>query len=155
MKIKDKELHRITSTAIIYNSDGKYLLLKRSPNKKAFPNMWTVPGGGLETDDYTDTPKTTKDHWYNALEISLRREIREEAGVEVGKLTYLLDIAFIRPDGVPVIILSYYGPYLSGEVELDEDSTEYAWVTLEEARDYDIIEGIFEEMETVENIVNK
>src|SRR3989344_2871759 len=128
----DKELHRIASTCIIYKdgsafagSSGetkKYLLLQRSFEKKAFPGKWTVPGGGLNTDDYTNLPKTTSDHWYFGIENSLRREIKEEAGLEVGKIKYLLDMTFIRPDGVPVIILSFYAPYQSGEVKLDSDS---------------------------------
>lgn len=153
MEIENQELHRITSTAIIYK-DGKFLLLKRSPEKKAFPNKWTVPGGGLETDDYTKTPKTTEDHWYFAVENSLRREVREECGLEVGEMYFLVDIAFIRPDGVPVIILSYYCPYESGEIELDEDSVDYAWVTYEEAKEYDTIDGILEEIEMVNDKIN-
>ena len=118
MKIKDNELHRITSTAIIHKS-GKYLILKRSPDKKAFPNKWTVPGGGLEVDDYINTPKTTDDLWYFAIEKSLRREIKEESNLEVGKIKYLLDIVFIKPDGTPAIILSFYCDYKSGEVKID------------------------------------
>ncbi len=94
MEIKNKELHRITSTAII-QKQGKYLIIRRSLNKKSFPGKWTVPGGGMETDDYTDLPKTTSNHWYFAIEKSLRREIKEEVNLEVGKLKYLLDIAFI------------------------------------------------------------
>lgn len=152
MEIKDKELHRITSTAIIYK-DGKYLLLRRSLEKKAFPGKWTVPGGGLETDDYTNTPKTTGDHWYFAIENSLRREIQEEANLEVGKITYLLDIAFIKPDGTPVIILSFYCPYKSGEIKLDEDNIDHAWVSFEEAKKYDMVEGLLEEIEMVEKIL--
>jgi len=151
----ETKLHRITSTAIIYNKEHKYLLLKRSEDKKAFPGMWTVPGGGLETDDYTNTKKTTNDHWYFAIEKSLRREIKEESNLEVGKLTYLLDIAFIRPDGVPVIILSYYAPYESGEVALDGESIDHAWVTLEEAKEYNLIEGIYDELGMVDEILNK
>lgn len=152
MEIKDKELHRITSTAIIYK-DGKYLLLQRSLEKKAFPGKWTVPGGGLETDDYTSTPKTTGDHWYFAIENSLRREIQEEANLEVGTMTYLLDIAFIKPDGTPVIILSFYCPYKSGEIKLDEDNIDHAWVSFEEAKNYDMVEGLLEEIEMVEKIL--
>ena len=152
MEIKDKELHRISSTAIIYK-DGKYLLLRRSLEKKAFPGKWTVPGGGLEVDDYINTPKTTGDHWYFAAENSLRREIKEESNLEVGKIKYLLDIAFIRPDGIPIIILSFYCPYKSGEVKLDEDSIDYAWVTYEEAKNYDMVEGLLEEIEMVEKIL--
>ncbi len=152
MEIKDKELHRIAITAIIYK-DGKYLITKRSPDKKAFPNKWTVPGGGLETDDYIDTPPTTQaGQWYYAVESALRREIKEEVNLEVDKPQYLLDLTFIRPDGVPVVVLSYYCNYVSGEVKLDEDSVEYAWVTAEEAKNYDLIDGILEEIEMVEKL---
>lgn len=152
MEIKDRELHRIVSTAIIYK-DGKYLLLKRSLEKKVFPGKWTVPGGGLEVDDYIDMPKTTKDHWYFAIEKSLRREIKEESNLEVGKIKYLLDLTFIRPDGIPVIVLSFYCPYESGEVKLDEDNTDYKWVTYEETKKYDMVEGLLEEIEMVDKIL--
>jgi len=153
MEIKDKELHRITSTAIIYK-DGKYLLLQRSKNKKAFPGKWTVPGGGLEVDDYINTPKTTRDHWYFAIENSLRREIKEECNLEVGKLKYLLDITFIRPDGIPAVILSFYAPYKSGEVKLDlSENINYVWATYEEAKNYDLVEGLLEEIEMVDKIL--
>jgi len=152
MNIKDKELHRIASTAIIYK-DGKYLLLRRALTKKAFPGKWTVPGGGLEVDDYINTPMTTSDHWYFATENSLRREIKEESNLEVGKMKFLLDIAFIRPDGIPVVILSYYCPYASGEVKLDEDSIDHAWVTFEEAKKYDMVEGLLQEIEMVDKIL--
>ena len=153
MEIKDRELHRITSTAIIHK-DGKYLLLQRSLDKKAFPGKWTVPGGGLEVDDYIDLPASGAGQWYNAIEKSLRREIKEETNLEVEKLYYLVDIAFIRPDGVPAIVISYWGDYKSGEIILDDDSIKYAWVTLKEAKDYDLIEGIWEEIEMVDKIKN-
>lgn len=129
------------------------MILKRSPHKKVFPGRWTVPGGGLEVDDYINTPKTTAIAWYFTIENSLRREIKEETGLEVGKLKYLLDLAFIRPDNIPVVTLSYYCHWKSGEVKLDEDSVDYKWVTLEEAKNYDLIEGILEEIEMVDKIL--
>ena len=151
MEIQNNELHRIVSTAIICK-DGKYLIEQRSPNKKVFPGKWTVPGGGLEVSDYVDTPKTTADAWYYAIENSLKREIKEEANLEVEKLQYLCDMTFIRPDGIPVVILSYYCDYKSGDVQLNEESVDYKWVTLEEAKNYDLIEGILEEIEMVDKI---
>jgi len=154
VEIKDRELHRISITAIIYRKterDFEYLITRRSMEKKAFPGLWVVPGGGLEVDDYINTEPSTKEgQWYNAVENSLRREVLEEVNLVVGKLDFLLDITFIRPDGVPMIILSYYGPYESGEVELDEDATEFKWVTVEEAKGYDLIDGILGEIEEVE-----
>lgn len=152
MEIQNRELHRITSTAIIHK-DGKYLIVRRSLDKKAFPGKWTVPGGGLEVDDYVNLPKTTHDHWYFAIEKSLRREIKEEVNLEVGRLNYLLDIAFIRSDGIPAIILSYYCNYKSSEVNLNEENIDYKWVTFEEAKNYDLVEGLLEEIEMVDKIL--
>ncbi len=153
MEIKDKELHRIATTCIIYKDD-KYLVTKRSPHKKVHPNKWTVPGGGLNTDDYTSRPQTHGNAgWYGAIEHALLREIKEEVNVIVGDVKYLLDLTFIRPDGIPVLVLSYYAPFISGEVKLDEDAVEFRWVTLEEAKSLDLIAGIYEEIEEVDKIL--
>ncbi|MDD5145977.1 MAG: NUDIX domain-containing protein [Candidatus Pacebacteria bacterium] len=151
MEIKDRKLHRIALTAIIHK-DGKYLLTQRSLEEKAFPGRWTVPGGNLEVDDYINLPASEAGQWYNALDGALRREVKEETGLEVGKLNYLIDIAFIRPDGVPVVILSYWADYKSGEIKLGGDSINYAWVTPEEAKNYDLIEGIWGEIDMVNKI---
>ena len=156
MEIQNKELHRIVLTAIVYKEEGgvvRYLITKRNLQKNAFPGKWTVPGGGLEVDDYINTPKTTEDAWYFAVESALRREIKEEVNLKVGKIRYLLDVIFIRPDGIPVVILSFYCPYDSGEVILDEDSIDHAWVTYEEAKTYDLIEGLPEEIKMVNKIL--
>lgn len=150
----DKELHRIASTCIIYKGN-QYLLLQRSFEKKAFPGKWTVPGGGLSVDDYINLPKTTSEHWYFAVENSLRREIKEEAGIEVGKITYLCDMTFIRSDDIPVVILSFYAPYQSGEIKLDGENVNHVWAIYEEAKSYDLIEGIIDEIKMVDEIVNK
>lgn len=152
-EIKDKELHRVSTTCIIYNAEGKYLVTKRSPHKKAFPNKWTVPGGGLSTDDYIHMEKNKDTQWYGALETTLMREVKEEVNLEIGKPVYLLDLTFIRPDGIPVLVLSYYARHISGEVKLDEDAVEYRWVTLSEAKELDLIAGIYEEIEMVEKLL--
>lgn len=83
----------------------------------------------------------------------MRREVREEVNLEMGFIKYLLDLAFIRPDGIPVITLSFYAPYKSGEVKLDEDATEFVWVTYEEGKKYDLIEGILDEIRMVDEIL--
>lgn len=155
-KIKDKELHRIAITAIIYNDDGKYLITRRSLSKKAFPGKWTVPGGGLSTDDYANNPPSTKaGQWYYSVEKTLRREVKEEVNVEIGKPEYLLDLTFIIPDGTPCMVLSFFAPYVSGEVKLDKDSIDYKWVTAKEAEDYDLIDGISEEIKMADGILKK
>ena len=116
-------------------------------DKKVWPGKWTVPGGGLTVDDYINTPKTTESIWYSALEKNLRREVKEECGLEIDNIRYLLDLVFIRPDGIPVVTLSFLADYKSGEVKLNEESVDYAWVSLQEAKSYDLIEGILGELE--------
>ncbi len=152
------DLHRIAITGIIWKVDAdgarRFLITKRSPTKKAWPNKWTVPGGGLETGDYMDNEATYQNsespQWYNAVEATLKREIKEEVNLEVTDIQYLLDLAFIRPDGVPAIVLSFYCKYLSGDVALDDDATEFAWITAEEVAQYDFIQGIDHEIQMVE-----
>ena len=104
----------------------------------------------MSTDDYIDKPQTHGNAgWYGAVETALLREVKEEVNVEIGKPKYLLDLTMMRPDGVPLLVLSYYAPYISGEVVLDADAVEYRWVSLEEAKDLDLISGIFDELEEV------
>ncbi|MFA6339021.1 MAG: NUDIX hydrolase [Candidatus Paceibacterota bacterium] len=146
----DKELHRIAITAIIYRDDGRFLITRRNLNKKASPGKWTVPGGGLNVDDYVDTPKTHENQWYNTVEKTLRREVKEEVGLEIEKPEYLTDLTFIRPDNIPVLVLSYYAKYSSGEVVLNEESIDFKWVSVEEAKSHDLIDGILEEIEMVD-----
>lgn len=152
-QIKNRELHRIVSTAIIYKKD-KFLITRRSLDKKVWPGRWTVPGGGLEIDDYVNTRPTTKSGiWYFALVDSLKREVNEEVGVEMGDVKYLLDLAFIRPDSIPVITLSFYAPWKKGKVKLNNESMEYAWVEAKEVGKYDLIEGIDTEIKMVDAIL--
>ena len=109
----------------------------------------------MSTDDYSNTPTTPTNiiRWPNVLDIALRREILEEVGLEIGKPEFTSDVAFIRPDGVPVINLGYFAPYISGEVKLDHDATEFAWVNLEQAKKYDLIPGIWDEIRQVDEIL--
>lgn len=143
----DPRLHFVVATCIVVK-DGKFLIVKRAPHEKAFPNRWNVPGGKLVFHEYSQLPKTSVSHpqWYNIVDWVLRKELREEVSLEVEKPQYLCDLVFVRPDGYPVVTLSYWARHKGGEVTLDKSHTEYAWVTLEEAKNYDLIEGILDEL---------
>ena len=100
---------------------AKYLITRRSPNKKRFPSMWTVPGGKLETNDYVNLPKDTKDYWYNVLEQVLKREVKEEVGLEINNIEYITSLATVHADGAPSLVISCIADYVSGEVILQEN----------------------------------
>lgn len=141
-----QKAHYLVVTGIILK-DGKFLITKRAPTEKAFPNQWTVPGGKLELKDYVNRPKDTSAHWYNIFEDLLRREVMEEVGLKIRNIRYLTSLSYIRSDNIPTIIVSLFADHDDGEIKLCSALTEHAWVDLEEAKNYDLIEGIYEELE--------
>lgn len=144
-------LHEVAITAIIIK-EGKFLIIKRSANKRRFPNKWTVPGGKLETKDYIDLPKDTEFYWYNVLEKVLRREVREEVGLEIKNIEYVTSLATVHEDSNPSLVISCLADYDSGAVTLQtEEADEFAWVNLEESKKYDLLDGIYDELVMVEN----
>ena len=66
--------------------------------------------------------------------------MKEEVNLEIKKLNYWLDLVFIQSDGV----LSYWAFYKLGKTIIDggDDVVDYKWVTLKEAKKYDLIDGI-------------
>lgn len=149
----DPRLHFVVATCIVAK-DEKFLIAKRAAHEKAFPNRWTVPGGKLVLTEYEHLSKTASfPQWYNVVDWVLRKEVKEEVCLEIGKPEYLCDLVFVRPDGYPVVTLSYWSHYKSGEVKLCKDLSDYAWVTAAEAEKYDLIEGIAEEIREVSKLL--
>jgi 8-oxo-dGTP pyrophosphatase MutT (NUDIX family) len=145
-------LHYIAVTGILVY-EAKYLIVKRADWEKAFPGRWIVPGGKMEVLDYALRKKDTSHHWYNVFEDVLKRESLEEVGLEIDKIGYVTSMVYIRSDNVPCIIVSLYADVKTEKVRLCEALTEYAWVTLEEAKNYDLIEGTYEELEILDKIL--
>lgn len=139
-------LHEVAITAIIVK-EGKYLITRRAMTKKRFPGKWTVPGGKLETSDYVNSPKDTEDCWYNVLERVVRREVREEVGLEITNIDYVTSLATLDKEGTPILVISCMADWESGEVVLQEDETDqFAWIATAEAKNYDLIGGIDHEL---------
>src|SRR3989338_2021641 len=151
MENQNQHLHEVAITAIVVK-DGKYLITRRSPNKKRFPGMWTVPGGKMETSDYLELPKDTEHYWYNVLERTLKREVKEEVGIDIDNVDYLTSLATVHEDGSPSLVISCTADYAGGEVSLEEgESDQFEWVSLEEAKKYGLIDGIYDELVMAEN----
>ena len=151
-KMPDKNLmHYIAVTGILINKEGKYLITKRAETEKSFPGKWTVPGGKLEALDYVFRKKDTSIHWYNIFEEVLIREVFEEVGLEIGNFGYITSMAYVRSDCIPCIIVSLYAYTKDENIKLSNELIEYAWVNLEEAKTYDLIEGIYEEIKILDN----
>lgn len=104
---------------LLKNSEGKYLLLRRSPKKYTdVAGDWDIVGGRIEP----GTP----------LLDNLKREIKEETGLmltDEPKLVAAQDI--LRIPGRHVVRLTYIAR-IDGEPKLDGDHLEYKWFTKEE-----------------------
>jgi len=146
------QVHYLVVTGILV-SNGKFLITRRADWEKAFPGRWTVPGGKLKVLDYTLRKKDTAHHWYNVFEDVLIREIQEEVGLEIKNIGYVTSMVYIREDEIPCIIVSLYAEPSKDEqkIKLCNALTEFAWVDLEEAKKYDLIDGIYDELVILDN----
>jgi 8-oxo-dGTP pyrophosphatase MutT (NUDIX family) len=148
----DKNLAHYVSATVIIVKDGKFLIAKRAEWEKAFPGRWTVPGGKLKVLDYALREKDSKYQWYNVLEDLCKAECEEEVGLKIKNIDYVTSLVFVREDKTPVLVLSFWAEPKESDapIILDKSLSEYKWVTLEEAKKIDLIEGIYEELEMVE-----
>lgn len=145
-------LYEVVITAIV-QKDGKFLILQRAAGKRRFPNRWTVPGGHLEKDDFINQPKDTAEYWYNVLEKALAREVSEEVGLKIKNVRYVTSLATVHEDGAPSLVISCLAEYDSGEVKLQpEECQDHAWVDLKEAKNYDLIDGIYDELAMADDV---
>jgi len=150
---KQNKLFYFVANVVVYReSDGRCLILKRSDTEKVHPEKWCVMGGKLEWGDLDISSPTRRNgevlDFEDAVEKLLVREVREEAGIEIEpKLYYVNNLAFIRPDEIPVILVKFAAKYKGGDIQLEEGVfTDYAWVNEEEVKQYDCILGIPEEV---------
>lgn len=151
---QDKLFYFVANVVVYREQDSRCLILRRDTREKVHPGKYAVPGGKLEWNDL-DLQRPTRMNgevidFEDAVEGLLAREAMEEAGVKIGKeLTYINSVAFVRPDGIPVILVKFAARYEGGEVTPEVGGfTEYAWVNAAEVASYDCIEGIREEVET-------
>ncbi len=149
---RNKLFYFVTNVVVYRESDGRCLILKRDRREKVHPERYAVPGGKLEWGDLDlDNPTRMNGDvidFENAVGKLAQREVREEAGIEIyPELTYINNVVFVRPDGIPVVLLKFAARYKSGEVKVEEGAfTDHAWVNADEVKDYPCILGIPEEI---------
>ena len=158
---KDKLFYFVANVLVYREEDGRCLILKRSKREKAHPGRWATPGGKMEHGDFDINHPTRMNgdviDFEDSIEDLLRRETKEEAGVEIGnEFHYINSNTFIRPDGIPVVLVKLAANYVGGEVVLEEGAfDDFAWVNAEEVKEYECIDGICEEVEKTVQLFSK
>ncbi len=119
--------------ALLKNKEGKYLLLRRSPEKYSeVVGMWDIVGGRIDPGSH--------------LLENLKREIREETSLELEgepKLIAAQDI--LRVPGRHVVRLTYVAG-INGEPKLDGDHKEFRWFTRNELENLEDLDIYFKEV---------
>jgi len=158
---KDKLFYFVANVVVFRDQDNRCLILKRHQREKVHPNKYAVPGGKLEWNNLDITNPTRMNgevfDFEHAVEELLKREAFEEAAIRLHpKLHYLNSVAFIRPDGIPVILVKFAAKYKSGDIVLEEGAfTDHAWVNEHEIKEYDCIDGIKQEVEQTIELFSK
>lgn len=119
---------RIIAVGLI-EKDGDFLLGKKSGNVGPYPNTWHNPGGGVNLGE-------------ESLEEALRREIKEEAGIEIQNIEQLGFDEDKEPDKngemTHYIFLDFKARWLSGEIIAGDDMNELMWIKKDELKNLNL-----------------
>jgi phosphoglycolate phosphatase len=113
-----------TVGALIHDENGRVLMIRTHK----WGNRWGIPGGKIERGE------TSVD--------ALRREIREETGLELGDIQFALvqdcidSPEFMRPEHF--LLLNYVARATSTAVQLNDEAEEFLWLSPADALALDL-----------------
>lgn len=111
---------RLCVDVLIANEEGKIFVHKRSPSRRLFPDCWEFPGGHVEEGE--------------SITDALRREAREETGMEVEAISHLLQTFDWEYGGMRYRNLQFLGT-ASGTPRIEDGkTTEWRWIDENDSR---------------------
>lgn len=115
--------------ALIFE-DGNLLLVERA--QEPLKGYWSIPGGIVEAGE--------------KLEDGIRREVREETGLEVEPLSIFEIFERIIPDAegkaeYHYVLIDYLCRAVGGRLAAASDVSRVAWVSEQNIREYRLTEG--------------
>jgi len=117
----------VPAVAAVIIREGNILLVKRGvePSK----DMWSIPGGSV--------------HWGEPLQEAVKREVREETGleIEVGRIAGVFDLIARDEAGKAsfhYVIVDFLAEPVGGTLRAGDDASEARWVPVEEVDSYEL-----------------
>lgn len=131
----DAETRRFPSAprlgvGVVVVHEGRFVLIKRGhePAKGA----WTLPGGLVELGE--------------RLHEAACREIREECGLDIDRLSLIDVVEFIEPadDGIRYhfVVADYRARYGGGVLQAADDADDARWFSIEDLEDLSCSESV-------------
>lgn len=109
--------------------DGEYLLVERAANEDHASGQLGFPGGTVEQVPGGDDP----------IESTVKRELAEEMGIEVGDVEYVLSSTFEADDGTPCLNVITLCEHVGGTARPREPEEVAAvhWLTRDELANHE------------------
>ncbi|WP_404385782.1 NUDIX domain-containing protein [Knoellia locipacati] len=116
----DQRMHKVVVGALV--RERRVLLVHRRPDKRAFPNVWDLPGGLIEAGE---------------SELgALTRELQEELGVQIvtGSVSHLCHVGVDGPTEDPALLSAWLVRDWEGTPAnvAPEEHDDLGWFDLEE-----------------------
>lgn len=108
----------VSQKAIVINSEGKFLAVRRSKTAPAKPLSWDLPGGEL---DFGEDPVK-----------GIVREVEEETGITIESIEPFDVEAHIAPNEEFWVTIAYKAQCRDGDVKLSFEHDEFKWVAPKE-----------------------
>lgn len=118
---------------VLENSNNEILLLKRSPRARLGPGLWGFPAGHIEDGE------SPEDCAWRELTEEIGRDFESEI---IARLDPMRDTFY---GGIYEIHL-FHHRWIGGNVHLNAEHTDQTWVGKETFRDYDVMDGIDEDI---------
>lgn len=111
-------VQKIVLAGIVFNKQGKILILQRNANEDIYPEMWELPSGKRE--------------FFESSYDSLVREIKEEAGLDVTVIQpcSVFEYKIEKPNEIrDSTQINFVVTSDSSEAKLSMEHQEFAWIT--------------------------
>ncbi len=115
--------YKLAVKAVVEDSEGRYLLIRRSLDSKHFGGTWDLPGGKVDEGEDFAT--------------ALLRETLEETGLTVS----LEDVAGATRYEMPAVrlaVLFMTAKVTSGKIQLSDEHNAYEWVSKQNLAEKDL-----------------
>ena len=112
---------------LLTDQDGKILILKRSTDSKTNPGKWELPGGKVNQDE-------SFDH-------ALIREVYEETNLKIA-LEHVVGASEQNLHIIRAVHIIMSGKIIEGELNLSNEHEGYAWVWMENLKDYELADWL-------------
>lgn len=132
---------------VVFSTDSKSVLLCKRKGENDYDGVYSFIGGKMETTD---------DSFIKGLEREKNEEVGEKFKIKIYTF-FTTNVSFTKKSGDYMILPHYYAKYISGEIILNEEYSDFRWVKVEELKKFEpkipTIPDIVKQLLTLEKLI--